>query len=321
MLALLSAGLAATPLRGEPLAEETEHLIACTLVCPPSVREVPVFEQQRECEECKGTYHYRLWLPKGYHSAPHRRWPCLFVASGGGNPKMGPMARWLKANGYIVVMLVESRNGPWAPIIGNFLAAHDDVVRRFRVGEGMKFATGMSGGARAASMFVQIRSGFCGLILQGAGYAMDNQGRYYTERLRQQPSLFVAMTIGRNDFNHTEVDRVKTLLPPNRFLLLEFDGGHQWAPSDVFEQAIGWIEQRVYHDPPTYPMLRPIYLARFAVLADRFQAAATPAERLQAAEAALTYARQRNIAADPSVATSFAALHAELAKLRAESSR
>lgn len=293
-------GLAAEP------PEETETLIACQLTHAPRLNEVPVFALSKECEECKGTYHYRLWLPKGYHAAPQRRWPCVFVASGGGNPKMGPMAGWLKSNGYIVVMLVESKNGPWAPIIGNFLAAHDDVTKRFRVQDGWKVAVGMSGGARACSVFVQIRRGFCGLILQGGGLAFDAQNRYIVAGLRQNEALRIAMTMGRSDFNRSEAERVKNLIPAHRFLLLEFDGGHVWAPPEVFEKAIAWIEHGLCEDGPTLTARRPVYLTRFAILADKANAAAEPAERRKNAEAAIAYAHARNLLGDPAVAAQVA---------------
>jgi hypothetical protein len=249
MFLFLAMALAPVRLCGESLAEETEITIACELKNVPRQGEVVVFDKAKDCEDCKGTYHYKLWLPEGYNAAPLRRWPCMFIASAGGNAKMGQMAGWLKAKGYIVVMLVESKNGPWSPIVGNFLAAHDDVVKRVRIQEGLKLATGMSGGARASSVFVQLRPGFCGLILQGAGSASDSHGRYYNNALRQNTALHTAMTIGRKDKNFVEADRMKKAMPPNRFLVLEFDGGHVWAPADVFEKAIAWVEQRIRKTP------------------------------------------------------------------------
>lgn len=88
-----------------------------------------------------GTYHYRLWLPKGYSADPQRRWPCIFFASpiGLAAPKkkedmmrmtMGP---WLKSHHYVVVLLVESKNGTEPANYGNFLAAHDDLIKRVRI--------------------------------------------------------------------------------------------------------------------------------------------------------------------------------------------
>ena len=91
---------------------------------------------------------------------------------------MGTMQGYLKANGFVVVMLLDAKNGPWEPIVGNFLAAHDDVVKRVRIEEGKKYATGMSGGGRASSVFVQIRPGFCGLVTQGAGASFDGKNDY-----------------------------------------------------------------------------------------------------------------------------------------------
>ncbi len=308
MFVFLAMTVVPARLCAEPLAEETEISITCQLMQAPSIGQVPVFAMTKECEECKGTYHYKLWLPKGYNAAPQRRWPCMFMASAGGNAKMGQMAGWLKANRYIVVMLVESKNGPWAPIIGNFLAAHDDVVNRVRIQEGLKFATGMSGGARASSMFVQLRAGFCGLILQGAGAAYDPQNRYAATGLRQNAALYIAMTVGRKDNNFGEANRMKNLIPSNRFFAVEFDGGHVWAPADVFGKAITWTEQCVYDTGTTNPVLRPIYLTRFGVLADKCVAATTPEKRSKAAEAALAYARLRNLAGDPAVAAQLAAL-------------
>ena len=77
--AMLSACIFAraetTPL-ATPLLEEKETTIECELKEAPSVGEVPVFESQKEAKATIGTYHYKLWLPKGYNSEPQRRWPC-----------------------------------------------------------------------------------------------------------------------------------------------------------------------------------------------------------------------------------------------------
>jgi hypothetical protein len=235
-----------TPLN-QSLPEEQEITIACELTVPPKLSDIPVFRLTKECETAKGDYHYNLWLPKGYHADTQRRWPCLFIASARGKAKMGNMAEWLKANGYIVVMLVESRNGPWEPIVGNFVAAHDDLVKRVRILEGMKMATGMSGGARASSIFVQIRPGFSGLILQGAGAAFEEKtGKYHLDKMKRNSALHTVITMGKEDNNAVEVDRMKAGLGTSRLDVLMFDGGHMWAPQDLFENAIVWIERNLF---------------------------------------------------------------------------
>ena len=228
----------------QELVEQKEITIACELTQAPKPSEALVISSAKECENTKGTYHYKLWLPAGYLADPKKRWPCLFIASFGGNARMGDFAPWLKENGYIVVMLVESKNGPWEPIIGNFLAAHDDVVKRVRIQEGLKIATGFSGGSRASTLFVQMRPGFSGLIMQGAGGPQDGKGKYLMDGVKRNQSLYVAMAVGNKDGNRKEIPVIKALLPSSRFLALSFEGGHASAPAEIFEKAITWIQNQ-----------------------------------------------------------------------------
>jgi hypothetical protein len=239
----LSCGKTATVQQG--LVEQKEITITCELTQAPKWSDVPVFESASDGAAATGTYHYVLWLPNGYLADAQRRWPCMFIADALGRAKMGNMAAWLKARGYVVVMLVESRNGPWPTIIGNFLAAHDDVVRRVRVQEGQKFATGVSGGARASSVFVQLRAGFSGLILQGAGLAYKTNGMYVVAGLRRTPPIYVAMTMGDLDKNREELEEMRRWVGSPRFQSFDFQGGHGWAPKEVFERAMAWVEDKV----------------------------------------------------------------------------
>jgi len=241
-LLALSCGRTATDER--QLVEQKEITITCELTQAPKWSDVPVFESASDCVAATGTYHYVLWLPHGYLADTQRRWPCMFIADALGQAKMGSMAACLKAKGYIVVMLVESRNGPWPPIVGNFLAAHDDVVRRVRIQEGQKFATGVSGGARASSVFVQLRPGFSGLILQGAGLAYKSNRTYVVAGLQRAPPIYVAMTMGDRDNNGQELEVVRRWVGGARFQSFDFHGGHGWAPPDVFERAMAWVEDK-----------------------------------------------------------------------------
>jgi hypothetical protein len=230
-----------TPL-AQTIAEESETTITCELNQAPIYSEVPVFYSPNEAEAAKGTYHYKVWIPKGYHQQVTKHWPCMFVMSASGNASMEHMGDYLKRNGYIVVMLVEAKNGQWPPIVGNFLAAHDDVTKRLRVGA--KFATGQSGGARASSVFVQLRPGFEGLILQSAGASLDAHGKFNVTGLKCQPHLRIAMVLGKTDKNFGEIARMKSLLSGPRFADFVFDGGHTWAPTDVFEKAMAWVTEK-----------------------------------------------------------------------------
>lgn len=237
------AGGTTTPLNA-PLPEGAETPITCELTKAPTVAETRIFGSPKEADTAKGVWHYKLWIPNGYAAAPLKKWPAMFIMSPGGNAGMGAMADHLKAKGFVVVLLVDSKNGPWGPVVGNFLAAHDDVIKRVRIDETKKFATGHSGGARGSSLFVQARPGFVGLIMQSAGPASVHDA-YDVMGIRGNAKLYVAMTMGDSDQNKSEVERTKAALSvPARFQAFPFAGGHQWAPRETIEQALTWVESK-----------------------------------------------------------------------------
>jgi hypothetical protein len=146
-------------------------------------------------------------------------------------------------------MLEEARNGVWPPIVGNFLAAHDDVIQRVRITEGRKFATGQSGGARGSSVFVQIRPGFGGLILQSAGAAFEPATGYHAAGLKKSTGPYIAMLMGDKDQNLNEIDKMKAVIPSAKLKAITFDGGHVSAPAEIFEQGMTWIMEKLNSAP------------------------------------------------------------------------
>jgi len=218
-----------TPLT-ELLKDGTETRITCA------------FKGTGKSAAMSGTYHYKLWVPEGYSADPKKAWKTIFIADPSGKAKLGAMGDWIKAHGYIAVMLEESKNGPWEPNIGNFLAAHADVVKRMRVAEGKKVATGFSGGARASSLFVTLAPGFGGLILQGAGCSDVNpDGTYVIKDIKVKA---VAGTFGKKDMNYKEAARLKKSFG-SRIEIFEFEGGHQWAPKEIVEQALNEVDGKL----------------------------------------------------------------------------
>ena len=187
----------------------------------------------------KKAYHYKVYIPENYDEDKEKRYPCMFIASPGGNPGMGNMAKRLKDNNWVVVMLVESRNNApdW---LANFIAAHDDVIQRVRICDGFKVATGMSGGARCASEYPRYRRGFRGVILQAAGFFSREYEKYPAKTT-------VATTFGNKDANLFESQRVRRHLNPKTPRYIEvFEGGHSWAPEETFNRALDWIEETTF---------------------------------------------------------------------------
>ena len=313
----LVAKAAPTPL-DLPLAEEKEATIECELTQNVPHSSVPVFSSPKDSESAKGTYHYKLWLPKGYLADPQRCWPCMFIMSPGGNASMGSMAARLKSDGFVVVMFVEAKNGPWPPIVGNFLSAHDDVIKRVRIQEGLKFATGFSGGARGSSLLVQLRPGFTGVICQGAGFFYDDKKKYYVAGVRKIPGFAVALTMGDKDNNSRELGELKSALGPVPLHEYPFAGTHQPAPADVFNEALTWVEQQVYVEGPTRAELMPVYLNYFKQHADALNAATSAWEKFKIADSMLTFARARNLTMNTGVAAQIRELQALVLQLKSD---
>ena len=191
-------------------------------------------------------YHYTVYVPNGYAAHPEKHYPCLFIFSPSGNAQLGTVKDYVAKNEWVAVMLKESKNGPVGPASGNFLAAHDDVVKRLRIKEGSKVVTGLSGGARGASHMVGARAGFAGIILQGAGFNFYENGKYNTTALKEHRSLRVYVLFGETDSNIKETKWLEDRLPNYTKLKIEtFKGGHVWAPADAMDIALEWVMETV----------------------------------------------------------------------------
>ena len=194
----------------------------------------------------KGTYHYKVYLPEGYYSSPGKKYPAIFVHSPSGNARMNNISAFVKEQKWIVIMLVESKNGPGGPAFGNFLAAHDDALLRLRIQEGMKYVTGFSGGARMSSVNVGVRPGFAGIILQGAGFYYVGS-TYIYKSVNENKNISVCVLMGVKDSNKSEIAGLKKNLPKkNPVRYINFDGAHKWAPAKEMAEALDWMQDQLF---------------------------------------------------------------------------
>ena len=192
-------------------------------------------------------YHYKLYLPKGYSKHPDYRYPCFFIASAGGNAGMGRFDKRFKRDEWIVVMLQESKNGSpdW---LRNFTAAYDDVVERVRVANGLKFATGYSGGSRCASVFTTMRPGFAGLLCEAAGFAHGFKPGFNPYQ-KFPAHILVAGTFGDTDMNYGEGAALRRSLKQCWVNVQYYKGGHGWCTPEVFDGVMDWMEDNLFLNP------------------------------------------------------------------------
>jgi hypothetical protein len=295
--------------------------VACDLNAKPNA--VVIFKGTSEdtgtARQTKD-FHYDVYLPSDYGNDSAAFHPAMFIASPGGNAGMGAMGTRLKKDGWIVIMLVESKNGnrEW---LNNFLAAHDDAVQRFRIAPGAKFATGMSGGARCASMYPLTRPGFRGVVLQAAGFADGFIHLEFTTRKkdvfsRYPPHTLVAATFGDKDANLFESFEIRRLLPAGCQRHVEvFQGGHEWCPATVFDRTLDWIEDQAFLAKPAMtgpcrllgldvraePMSQAGYLWFFRLTQARAETAQLPEAKYRQLERLPIIARNGNLSGVPAV--------------------
>lgn len=300
---------AETSPRTTPLPEGQVTLITCDL--KPESKRVPRVGNERLGPFKDGQYSYKLWVPKGYATQPGRRWPCVFIASPGGKAGMGPMADHLKAADYLVVMLQESSNKGLCE--ENFLAAHDDVVQRLRVAEGLKFATGLSGGSRASGISVQLRPGFAGLFQQAAGFPYDSKGWDMIANLPKKDFALVTSIGAKDNLCFSEWPRLIAVVPRRTpFLPIITNEGHSWSSKATVARAFLFLEATTLAENPVTNDTRAVaktWLARHAQITATLPGLA---DRINFAELAVKAAGKQGLANSPEIN----ALKTELAQWR-----
>jgi hypothetical protein len=181
---------------------------------------------------------YALFLPTGY--TPERKWPILYAFDPGARGR-NPLEHFKEAAqkyGFIVAGSNNSRNGPWPPVMEASMAVWTDTNKRFSIDKKRVYATGFSGGSRAAAVFSKfVNHPVTGIIGIGAGLPQE------LKPAQVQPSAYFGI-VGIGDFNYqpmmkldNEFDNWKV---PHRFLV--YEGEHNWPPQEICTRAVEWME-------------------------------------------------------------------------------
>lgn len=180
---------------------------------------------------------YALYLPSYF--TPDRAWPMIlaFDPAARGSLPVEMMKDAAEKYGYIVAGSNNSRNGPFPPTLRAAAAVGKDVSTRFPVDAKRIYFTGFSGGARVAVSVARVCQGCAaGVILHGAGFPWEAPPD-------KDVQFAVFSAIGTLDFNYSEMiplqERLDELGITHR--LRRFDGPHDWAPPEVWMEAIQWL--------------------------------------------------------------------------------
>ncbi len=180
---------------------------------------------------------YALYLPSNY--TPNRKWPVLYAFDPGARGRV-PVERFKEAAekyGWIVVGSNNSRNGPWELAVGAWNALQVDTHLRFAIDDARMYATGFSGGARAAIRVAIGCKCLAGVIAGGAGFPVD------LAPSQQMDFVFFA-TAGVDDFNYPEIKNLEEPLTKAGIAhrVQTFEGRHEWPPVSVATATVEWME-------------------------------------------------------------------------------
>jgi hypothetical protein len=182
---------------------------------------------------------YSLYVPSTYTGKS--KWPVILLFDPGGRGTIAVKAFRPASEkyGYILACSHNSRNGPLAD---NFTAAGSvltDLTGRFSLDNKRIYTAGFSGGSRFALALASTNSFITGVIGCGAGLPGDQN------LVPSKASSFVYYGIaGTMDMNWLEMSELMTFFNNNTSVipyLRIFDGGHQWPPADILNEAVEWI--------------------------------------------------------------------------------
>jgi len=180
---------------------------------------------------------YALYLPSNY--TPDRKWPVLYAFDPGARGRV-PVERFKEAAekyGWIVLGSNNSRNGPWDLAVNAWNAMQKDSHQRFAIDDARMYATGFSGGARAAVRIAIACKCLAGVMANGAGFPVD---------LVPSPEMHFVFfgAVGVDDFNYPELKSLEEPLTKAGIShrIQTFDGRHEWPPVSVATAATEWME-------------------------------------------------------------------------------
>ncbi len=181
---------------------------------------------------------YALYLPSTF--ALNRRWPIIYVFDPAARGQLATEAVKAAAEkyGYIIAASNNSRNGS----AGGSQQAADAIWRdtqlRLPIDEHRRYFAGMSGGARVASQLALACHGCAaGVIANAAGFPVG------VSPPRSMGFAYFG-AVGNADFNYPEFAELRRKLHDAgvRYRIRVFEGRHGWAPSEVWMEALNWMD-------------------------------------------------------------------------------
>lgn len=183
---------------------------------------------------------YRVWLPAGYNDKANakRTYPALLVdnATGQSHKRFKEIGAWVKRNRWICIMPTDVKNGDFKEFDRQYSVIFPDIKNRFRMTPHCGIMTGCSGGSRRAAGFGSKHQDVFGGIINNAAVHASHAVKPYKDK-----NMMVMVLSGVGDYNIGEIRETANHLSLDRCQVRLFDGGHQWGPVAMQEEAMDWM--------------------------------------------------------------------------------
>jgi len=213
-------------------AQETTPAAASNAPALQKGRIVPAVRSAAKPEQS-----YALYVPTNYD--PRRNWPIIYVfdPSARGGVPLELMKEAAESYGYLLAGSNNSHNGSWTVARDAAQEMWSDTHRFLSIDDRRVYFAGLSGGARVSAELARSCNCAHGVFLNSAGFLASSPSAPLPK-----PAFAAFLMAGMTDFNYGELVELDAQLESlgARHFLRRFDGGHEWAPAIVWQEALAW---------------------------------------------------------------------------------
>jgi dienelactone hydrolase len=181
---------------------------------------------------------YALYLPTSYSADKPAPIIYIFDPAARGALAVEAIRGAAEKYGYIVAASNNSRNGPLGGGSDAVNAVFQDTHQHYAIDDRRLYTAGFSGGARLATQIALFcKTCIAGVIANGAGFPVNTSP---TKKF----GFAYFLAIGDADFNFPEMAELRRQLEQIHadYRIRIFDGTHDWAPPEVWLDALRWLD-------------------------------------------------------------------------------
>jgi hypothetical protein len=183
-----------------------------------------------------GSYGYDVYIPPGYHESDTRYYKCLFLEA----PALWDSVKErVRKEKWVVVILHDASGSQIGKTMnGNFLAAFDDAIERFRISKTQLFIAG-----RVPSAIFATMRPVAGIILQEPDFKGFEKAGFTVDFLRKNPNLRAYVLLGNSNRDNVNVQAQFIISRIPKHYVGVYEGNTDVLPQPLADEALDWMKK------------------------------------------------------------------------------